>query len=118
MVSAAQDKKQKLEQDCAKLKKETDDKVAIQLDTAKKQAEQIIHQAELEAANRLDKASQEIDARTKKAEQHAAELDSNSRKLMADAQQREETAQRNVANSFAQLRQLGADIDKLISESK
>ena len=118
MMTAAQDKKQKLEQDCAKLKKETDDKVAIQLDTAKKEAEQIIHQAELDAANRLDKASQEIDARTKKAEQYAAELDSNSRKLMADAQQREETAQRNVANSFAQLRQLGADIDKLISESK
>lgn len=36
MMTAAQDKKQKLEQDCAKLEKETDDKVAIQLDTAKR----------------------------------------------------------------------------------
>ena len=40
MMTAAHDKKQKLEQECAKLKKETDDKVAIQLDAAKKQAEQ------------------------------------------------------------------------------
>lgn len=118
MMTAAQDKKQKLEQECVKLKKETDDKVAIQLDAAKKQAEQIISKAEADAVNRLDKASQEIDLRTKKAEQHAAELDANSKKLMEAAQQREETAQNNVANSFAQLRQLGADIDKLISKSK
>ena len=88
------------------------------MDAAKKQAEQIISKAEADAVNRLDKASQEIDLRTKKAEQHAAELDANSKKLMEAAQQREETAQRNVANSFAQLRQLGADIDKLISKSK
>lgn len=74
--------------------------------------------SEADAVNRLDKASQEIDLRTKKAEQHAAELDANSKKLMEAAQQREETAQNNVANSFAQLRQLGADIDKLISKSK
>ena len=118
MMTAAHDKKQKLEQECAKLKKETDDKVANQLDAAKKQAEQIISKAEADAVNRLDKASQEIDLRTKKAEQHAAELDANSKKLMEAAQQREETAQNNVANSFAQLRQLGADIDKLISKSK
>lgn len=118
LTDAAQDKKQKLEQECARLQKDTDEKTSQQLGEADKQAAQIIRTAKEEAASRLEDASKEIDTRTKEAERHAAELDTNSRKLMTDAQQREETARRNVANSLAQLRQLGASIDKLISESK
>lgn len=118
LTATAQDKKQQLEQDCARLRKETDEKTAAQLDEARKQAAQIIGNAETDAAARLDKATQEIDARTKTAEQHAAELDANSRKLMDAARQREETAQRNVDSSLNQLRQLGAHIRQWTSESE
>ena len=118
MMASAQAKKQQLEQDCAKLKKETDEKVSAQLAEAEKQAARILDKAESDASDRLDKALREIDVKTKQAEQRSAELDANSRKLMEAAQQREETAQRNVADSLAQLRQLGDNIRRWTSESK
>lgn len=118
MMASAQAKKQRLEQDCAKLKKDADEKASARLAEAEKQAARILDRAESDAADRLGKASKEIDVKTRQAEQHASELDANSRKLMEAAQQREETARLNVANSLARLRQLGDDIRQWTSESE